>query len=575
MKKILVLLLVTGGLFAAVYVFGLKAENSTTKNERESKTECVECGGENYEAENSEEKRNNYFPETADDVVKFRNEYWERHHTFKDLLRAPENLRLGGFASNWIDAGPSGGKKETPYDSGLVHSGKVLAIEQDYSNRRILYAGTSGGGFWRSLNLGKTWKVTMDNLPCPSVSAVTCNPSYAGEVWIGTGGQYNSDAGEGAPLAGYLYKSLDSGKTFTQVTFTSTPTTAKINKIMISVLYANIIVIGTNDGIYISLNHGGVFTKSTLFSGSCTDVADASDWIFGGTNTFRFVATKYDNDTLFRYNYSQGTPSSIVPTNLQKLKLPGAPAIHIRTVLATSRTRAHDIMYASMGRDEGWWGGVWISTDKGATWRNKPMPFASAQMNYNSAIAVKNFDGKSFYLGTNHTNFDYSDDSLTTWKVNTSPYGIHADHHSICTSWSDNDTIFMGGDAGFFIFRNNGAIVSTPGRLRNFLVKGFAIHPNNPFDRYIATWDNGIYHTSTGLKSDWTEVGCCDGAEVAYSPVRHLFTIVNGGVFTWNPASGIYYNNNSPFTTGFTQTGYDMEKFNGTNFYAKPGFVYL
>src|SRR5690349_18089389 len=66
-------------------------------------------------------------------------------------------------------------------------SGRITDLELHPTNDRIIYAGTAGGGVWKSNNGGATFNSIFDDY-CQSIGAVEIDPSNPDNVvWVGTG----------------------------------------------------------------------------------------------------------------------------------------------------------------------------------------------------------------------------------------------------------------------------------------------------------------------------------------------------------------------------------------------------
>src|SRR5215475_67918 len=65
-------------------------------------------------------------------------------------------------------------------------SGRIAAIDGVNSDPRILYVGSAGGGVWKSINAGTTFKPVFDKYT-QSIGAITIDQSRPDTVWVGTG----------------------------------------------------------------------------------------------------------------------------------------------------------------------------------------------------------------------------------------------------------------------------------------------------------------------------------------------------------------------------------------------------
>ncbi|HEX5090097.1 MAG TPA: Ig-like domain-containing protein [Nocardioides sp.] len=123
--------------------------------------------------------------------------------------------------STWTAVGPNGGlvAAEATYTGKPAHvSGRTTALATTGACTPAsctLYAGTAGGGLWKSSNAlaaTPTWTSVGTNLPSNAIGSITIGAD--GSVWVGTGepnGSSDSEAGLG------LFKSTDGGVSFTKV----------------------------------------------------------------------------------------------------------------------------------------------------------------------------------------------------------------------------------------------------------------------------------------------------------------------------------------------------------------------
>lgn len=103
--------------------------------------------------------------------------------------------------------------------------GRTRAFGVDVSNENRLLAGSTSGGMWLSTDGGKSWKTTTTAVQAlnPTCLAQDKRPGRSGNWYFGTGEAYGASPGAtGAYYLGDgLFKSSDSGKTWQQISSTS------------------------------------------------------------------------------------------------------------------------------------------------------------------------------------------------------------------------------------------------------------------------------------------------------------------------------------------------------------------
>src|SRR6266576_3176372 len=86
-------------------------------------------------------------------------------------------------------------------------SGRMTSVAVDPTNAAVIFAGTAGGGVWKSSNAGTTWTALTDSQATLAIGALAIDPS--GQVlYAGTGeanGSVDSQAGQG------ILKTTDGG----------------------------------------------------------------------------------------------------------------------------------------------------------------------------------------------------------------------------------------------------------------------------------------------------------------------------------------------------------------------------
>jgi len=178
--------------------------------------------------------------------------------------------------------------------------GRVRALLIDMVDTTHLFAGGISGGLWESKNGGSSWSAISDHNISMAVTCITQNPFNPDEIYYGTGeGSGNSAAIDGAGV----FKSIDRGKTFAQLSSTATlPAFATIWDIEFSKTDSSTIYVGTGSGgLFKSSNSGKTFEQIFNTSKDINEILtfqDSSIWF--GINGYALVRANEGSLMLFK-----------------------------------------------------------------------------------------------------------------------------------------------------------------------------------------------------------------------------------------------------------------------------------
>jgi photosystem II stability/assembly factor-like uncharacterized protein len=178
--------------------------------------------------------------------------------TSRFVLVAAAWLLLFGLRAQAAAPPPSGSANGAlewrlvgPFRGGWATSAAGVPTRPD-----TFYIGTAGGGVWKTLDAGRTWKPLFNDQPAASIGAVAVSASNPDVVYAGTGqvaARYDVAAGNG------VYRSGDGGRTWKHVGLEDT---RHIGAILVDPTHPDTVLVGAL-GHYFAPNHQrGVFRSS-------------------------------------------------------------------------------------------------------------------------------------------------------------------------------------------------------------------------------------------------------------------------------------------------------------------------
>ncbi len=213
-----------------------------------------------------------------------------------------QGVQINSNSGNWMSSGHTGHTGGTSF----AMQGRVNCLAFDPFDLTIIYAGTAGGGIWKSYNAGVNWTNISANLPVTTISSLTVAPdgntifALTGDIFI-AGGPYLHNNGIG------VLKSNDAGVTWqrTGLMFDQILQYGG-GKIGLHPGNPNIVYAGTSNGLYRSLDAGINWTKIAF--GQVTDF----EFKPGDPNILYY--TRYNSNEFNKINLTNLTITTIYIT---------------------------------------------------------------------------------------------------------------------------------------------------------------------------------------------------------------------------------------------------------------------
>ncbi len=324
-------------------------------------------------------------------------------------------LDAGINSASWTSLGP-----------GNI-GGRIRAIAVVPGQPNTLFAGSIGGGIWKTTDGGAAWNPMTSFGATISVSSIAINPLDPAIMYVGTGeGFYNGDAIRGAGV----YKTTNGGSSWFQLSNAS-PTSSSdwlyVNRLAMHPTNPTIVYAATNGGLYRTVDSGTTWAKLTS-----TRVLDVK---IDTTNPLRIVAGR--SDGCIERSVDGGVSFTTVLIPATTLPPVGAGWGRVEVAWARSSGGLYAVVSTSGSAAVTQDGRVYYSANGGATWTPRATPYhLNGQGWYNNALWVDPTNELLVLVGglDNHRSADggFTFNKISRWFC--APLQSHADNHAIIES---------------------------------------------------------------------------------------------------------------------------------------------
>ncbi len=334
-----------------------------------------------------------------------------------------------------------------------IGGGRVSSVVGIPGQPNIYYIGAAGGGVFKTVDGGFSWKPIFEKEPVSSIGAIALAPSNPNLVWVGTGEpNIRNDVLNGKGV----YFSPDAGTTWK---FMGLKDAGQISQIVIDPTNPEIVFVAAlghpwapnkERGLYKTIN-GGKTWKKVLFINDTTGISDV---VMEPGNPEVMLAAAWQ---VVRYPWALddgGAGSGIYQSKdggeTWKKISEGIPkGILGRISFATSLSKPEHV-YALIESHKGV---LWDSHDFGDHWQ---MVSNNHELNvrpfYFSRMEVApNDDEKIYFLSFLITVSNNGGKTVTSINK-----GIHVDHHAIWIDPKNPERIIEGNDGGVYLSMNAG-----------------------------------------------------------------------------------------------------------------------
>ena len=136
---------------------------------------------------------------------------------------------------------------------GPFRAGRVNGVSGVPGQPNVFYAGSVGGGVWKTTNAGRSWFPIFDSQPIASIGAIAVAPSNPNVLYVGTG---EADMRSQISFGNGMYKSSDAGKTWAHIGLDAT---RQIGKVIVDPRDPNVVLVAALGHVYGANPDRGVF----------------------------------------------------------------------------------------------------------------------------------------------------------------------------------------------------------------------------------------------------------------------------------------------------------------------------
>ena len=328
-----------------------------------------------------------------------------------------------------------------------VASGRVMSIAVNPKNKFEYYVGVASGGVWKTVNDGTTWTPVFDDEGSSSIGWVELDPNDPSVAWVGSG-ESNSQRSVG--YGDGIYRSDDGGKDWKNLGLKKSE---HIGRVVIDPRDSKVIYVaaegplwgpGGDRGLFKSTD-GGKTWKNVLSISENTGVVDVQ---LDPSNPDTVYAAAYQRRRHV-FTLIDGGPESAIYKSTDagatwNKVTSGLPKVDMGRIGLAVSPADPNVVYATIESVDGK-GGIFRSSDKGATWERRN-EFDEGAMYYARIVPdPKNVD-RIFVMNVELR--ESLDGGKTLHKVN--EVNHHGDNHAI---WIDPDNTrhwLLGSDGGMY-----------------------------------------------------------------------------------------------------------------------------
>ena len=419
-----------------------------------------------------------------------------------------------------------------------VMSGRISDMENHPTDPMIIYAGSAGGGVWKSNDAGTTFYPIFDD-HCQSIGALEIDPNDPDNtIYVGTGEPWPRNSvstGDG------LYKSTDGGNNWDKIGLENSERIANIivnpensNEVYVAVLGA-LWSDNKERGVYKSVDGGNTW-ENILYLNESTGCADLAmdptnpNILYASMWEFRRTAWSFnsggENSALYK-STDGGENWNKIHNGFPEGKL-GRLAIGVSE---SNPSTLYTVIEAEKNEDKG----LYRSVDGGKNWEQKNNDFGiTVRPFYFSRIVVDPRDENTVVKAGLYGSI--SKDGGETFE---SLGNMHPDIHDMVFDINNSDVMYVGTDGGVYRSWNKGVTMEIVENLPLSQFYHISVDNEEPYNIYGGLQDNGSWYgpsfAAGGISAkNWNPVGQGDGFRVLRHPTKNIiYSEMQGAENVW------------------------------------------
>lgn len=375
-----------------------------------------------------------------------------------------------------------------------VMSGRISTIAVAGDQTEIIYVGSAGGGVWKSISGGTTFRSVFDDYP-QSIGKIAIDPQNHETVWVGTGEPWVRNS---VSIGTGIYKTTNGGTNWEHKGLADTE---HIGDIIVHPANSNVVYVAALGHLWNSNTERGVFkttdggqTWQKVFyideNTGCSDLAmdpQNPEILYAAMWSFRRTPWSFDSGFTGKSGLYKSTDGGQTWNKIQN----GLPDENLGRMAIGVAPSNGNLIYLSVECKSKDKKGLYLSADQGASWNKVNNDFNTTVRPFyfsNLTVDPKN-DSIVMKCGLNAIVSEDRGDRFRSIDGS-----VHSDIHDIWIDPNNGKHVLVGTDGGVYESFDRG---QTFRMWMNLPVAQFyhvSLDDDTPFNVYGGLQDNGSWY---------------------------------------------------------------------------------